>query len=165
MKTALALIDMLQNRDMKRSAASKPDELPLTYLVVVTTLLHFLLLLLLLFLFLLIHRSIIWICVMNRVRPSGWPSVLACSKLQIWTLHANFSANFCHTCHTYCTIDFYHFTVLSLTLILVGVLKVSIDKSYRLHFGFIFLHTYQLIRINLNTILKQFSLNIPILFF
>ena len=55
------------------------------------------------------------------------------------------------------TIDFYHFMLFSLILILPGDHKV---KSKPLHF--IISHTFQLIGVEFDLILRQFKLNILI---
>ena len=101
----------------------------------------------------LIHFSIIWIFVMSCLCPASclaktltldimrklfnqwvvFVQRLAWQKLWHWTLCANCSTKFFHTCHVICTIDFCHFIPLLVTLMLTGSHKVS-RKSYWFHF-------------------------------
>ena len=102
-----------------------------------------------------IHRSIIWIYVMNRVRPASWLSL--CGKNLRWTLHANCSTRFFRTEHACRQLEFYHFVLLSLALTL---LWGSYGQCEAKHIGFIFLHTFQLIKMEFDEMIKQFNLNI-----
>ena len=109
------------------------------------------------------YGSVKWIAF---VRPAGRPSVcLAWQKLERWTLHANFStkdisympclwARFASTR----LLPFYTtFTDLDLA-------SGSQGKHKANPLGFIFSHTFQLIRMKVSMVLKQFKLNTLILY-
>ena len=57
-------------------------------------------------------------------------------------------------------IDFCHYILLPLTLILIGGHKVSARLN---PLGFIFCHTFQLVRMKFNVVLKQIKLRILVL--
>ena len=65
------------------------------------------------------------------IRPSIQLSVcLAWQKLCCWTLLANFSTRFIHSCHQLLgTNDVYHFILISMALTLAGSHKVSAEQS------------------------------------
>ena len=105
--------------------------------------------------------SMIWIYVMSRVCPSvllsGWPGHLGWQKLWGWTLQANCSLKFLHTCYAYrhhWLQPFYTtFTDLYLAWVSQGQGKAK-------PLGFIFLHTFNLIRMKFCVAMKRFKLNI-----
>ena len=98
-----------------------------------------------------IHMSITWIYVMSYL----WPSVhLAWHKLLHWTLYANRWTIFFHICCCYIhhwLLPFYTtFTDLELAWGSQGLRKARpVD--------FIFLHTFHLIRMKCNVVMKVFS--------
>ena len=76
--------------------------------------------------------------VMSHVRPASQPAgCLTWQKLWHWTVCTNFATRFVYTCYATMligTIDFYHITPLSLTLISAGGHKVSTKQNVLLYF-------------------------------
>ena len=106
--------------------------------------------------------SITWMYVISHVCQASRLAVhLARQKTPIIVHYTHsFQPNSFIPAMLICRIDFYHFIPLSLTLTFPGRHKGHNAKPI----GFIFLHTFQLIRIIFDMVLKLFKLNILILF-
>ena len=107
------------------------------------------------FLFFLIHMSLIWIYVMSCAHPSGRPAVLQEKTLVLDTLHANYLAWVFHTCYAYR----YHW------LLPLYIFFPDLDLTWGSQgqhetkpIGFIFSHTFPLVRMKFDVVMKQFNL-------
>ena len=108
--------------------------------------------------------NIIWIYVMSCVRLSGQPpglAVLRCKCFNIEQYMQIFQPNFVIPAMPVVTIDFNHFILLHWPWPWVWVTRVVQNKTSWLHF----LAHFQLSRMKFDPVLKQFRLNILILFF
>ena len=96
----------------------------------------------------LIHVSNAWIiiiqCLAVFVQAAGPPSSPTWQKLLTVDFCTNISTQFFHTCHGNRPIDFYHFILHSVALTLSGDYPC----------GFIFMHTFHLIRMKFDVVLK-----------
>ena len=100
----------------------------------------------------LIHMSIIWLCVTSHVHTADQPTDQTFCMTK--TLHSNFSTRCVHTCpacrHHWLLQCYITFTDLDLVWESQGWHKVKC-------IGFIFLHTFKLVIMKLNMVLKQFN--------
>ena len=110
----------------------------------------------------LIHMSNIWMYVLSHSCLSSWlaePSILAKTLTLDITCELLNVIFFTPAMHIG-SIDFNHFVPLSLTLTFPGGHKVSGKQK---HLVFIFMQSFQLIRMKFDIALKQFKLNILML--
>ena len=104
------------------------------------------------------HMGEIWMCVVTCVCPPGWQ---ACRlALQNIYIGHNLSTKFCHACRVplTSTINNFYATVSDLDH---GWGSQGQRKANSV--GFIFLHTFQLMRMKFDVVQKQFRLNVLIL--
>ena len=83
------------------------------------------------------------LCSESYIQPASWPSWVA----KFWNITRKLPG----------TIDFYHFIPLSLALTLPGGHKVSAKQNVLASF---FLHTFHLIRMEFDAVMKHFKMNI-----
>ena len=89
-------------------------------------------------------------------QSASWPSILCNKSFNTGHYTQTVPPNFFVHAMLIGTIDFYHFIPCPLTLTLPGIHKISTKQSI----GFIFSHTFQLIRMKFDVVMKQFMLNI-----
>ena len=92
--------------------------------------------------------SNMWILVIS-------PGCIVWQRLQCWTSCANFSNKLFLPAMLIDTIHFYHFIPISVTCTLAGDHKVSAKQTL-----WATLHTFEVIRMKCNVVIKQFKLNI-----